>query len=220
VTKRAAKIEVLAHGPYQVTGDVPLRPRAPVRTAQDEPVAWRSDEPLPHRPSYYLCRCGQSRNKPFCDGSHSFELFDGTETASVAASAERDEPHEGPGITVHKDGELCHHAHFCKQELTNWFELIPRTDSTAVLTQLIAMIEHCPSGALSYELDGEVVEPPLPREIAPITDGPLFVSGGIQIERADGQPVEIRNRTSLCRCGQSANKPLCDGTHADVGFEA
>jgi CDGSH-type Zn-finger protein len=38
------------------------------------------------------------------------------------------------------------------------------------------------------------------------------------VERADGVPLETRNRVTLCRCGQSANKPLCDGTHRTVGF--
>ena len=61
----------------------------------------------------------------------------------------------------------------------------------------------------------------LPKQIAVTTeitasgpiDGPLWVTGGIQIERADGQPMEVRNRVTLCRCGASSNKPLCDGTH-------
>jgi hypothetical protein len=82
------------------------------------------------------------------------------------------------------------------------------------------MIEHCPSGALAYEIDGELVEPDLPVQISPIANGPLFVSGGVPIERADGELIETRNRVTLCRCGASSNKPLCDGTHAEIGFEA
>ncbi len=82
------------------------------------------------------------------------------------------------------------------------------------------MVEKCPSGTLSYALesDGEIVEPDLPREIAVIRDGPLWVSGGIPVERRDGKPWEIRNRVTLCRCGASQNKPLCDGTHKEIGF--
>jgi CDGSH-type Zn-finger protein len=220
MVSRRPNIEVIAHGPYEVTGDVSLNPRRVVRSNQDEPIAWKTEEALPHPTTYYLCRCGQSGNKPFCDGTHAFELFDGTETASVTTSAERAELHEGPGIVVHKDGELCHHAQFCKQDLPNWFELVPQTSSTSALIQLIAMIERCPSGALAYELDGTEVEPNLPVEISPISNGPLFVSGGIPVERSDGEPSECQNRLSLCRCGKSANKPLCDGTHIDIGFEA
>ena len=220
MTSREPRIVILAHGPYEVTGDVTLRPRCTVYSRHGEPLTWKTGDALPHPSTYYLCRCGQSRDKPFCDGSHAFERFEGTETASVVGSEARAEHHDGPAITVHKDGELCHHAKFCKQELTNWFELIPQTDSTGALTELIAMIEHCPSGALSYALDGEVIEPPLPEEIGPIANGPLFVSGRIPIERADGEPMECRNRVSLCRCGRSGNLPLCDGTHIEIGFEA
>jgi CDGSH-type Zn-finger protein len=43
--------------------------------------------------------------------------------------------------------------------------------------------------------------------------GPLWVTGSIPIERSDGKPFEIRNRVTLCSCGRSNNKPLCDGEH-------
>ncbi len=67
---------------------------------------------------------------------------------------------------------------------------------------------------------GDVVEPDLPKEVAVTPDGPLWVSGWIPIERADGQPLETRNRITLCVCGESKKKPLCDGTHKDVGFSS
>jgi CDGSH-type Zn-finger protein len=41
------------------------------------------------------------------------------------------------------------------------------------------------------------------------------VRGGIPIESANGKTYAVRNRVTLCRCGQSANKPLCDGSHSD-----
>jgi CDGSH-type Zn-finger protein len=49
-------------------------------------------------------------------------------------------------------------------------------------------------------------------------DGPLFVTGGVRVTRSDGEPFESRNRVTLCRCGGSANKPLCDGSHKTIGF--
>ncbi|NNE95102.1 MAG: iron-binding protein [Acidimicrobiales bacterium] len=211
-------IEVLAHGPYQVAGDIPLRVKRPVKSELGRPTAWESDEPLEHRPSYLLCRCGASDNKPFCDGSHAFDRFDGTETADSSPLESRVELHAGDGITVRKYGEFCEHAGFCANYGTNWFEMTAKTSDPKVRRRLISMIENCPSGALAYEVDGELVEPPLPKEIGVVPNGPLFVSGYIPIQRSDGEPVEIRNRVTLCRCGQSANKPFCDDSHSDVGF--
>lgn len=212
-------IEVLAHGPYQVAGNIRLRVKRPVNSEFGHPMTWKADEPMDHPASYLLCRCGASDNKPFCDGSHAFDRFDGTETAAPAPVEDRVEIHEADGMTVKKYGEFCEHAGFCVNHLTNWFEMSQDTSDPIVRQQLMVMIEKCPSGALAYEIDGELVEPSLPAEIAPVPNGPLFVSGGVPIRRADGEVVETRNRVTLCRCGASANKPFCDGTHADIGFE-
>ena len=214
------RIEVTPHGPYEVSGNVPLHPKTILRSDKGEAMTWSTSEELDHPQTYLLCRCGQSDNKPFCDGSHAFELFDGTDSASTNTSAERVEIHEGPGIRVLKDDELCQHAGFCSTKARSWFDMIPATDDHQVRLQLLGMIEHCPSGALAYELDGERIEPDLPVAVSPVTDGPLFVSGGIEIERTSGELLETRNRVTLCRCGQSGNKPLCDGTHFEIDFKA
>lgn len=213
-------IEVTPHGPYEVSGDVPLHPKTIIRSAKGEAMTWLKSDELEHPATYLLCRCGQSQNKPFCDGTHAFELFEGADAASTNTSRERAEVHEGPGIRVFKDEELCQHAGFCSTKLSSWFDMIPDTDDHRVRLQLLGMIERCPSGALSYELDDEPIEPDLPIAVCPVTDGPLFVSGGIEIERTSGELLETRNRVTLCRCGHSKNKPLCDGTHYDIGFEA
>jgi hypothetical protein len=98
------------------------------------------------------------------------------------------------------------------------WKAVSDTDDVTVRTMVIGMIEHCPSGALSYSLAGEQQEPTLPRAIGVIDDGPLWVTGGIPIELVDGTRLETRNRVTLCRCGASTNKPLCDGSHTDAGF--
>jgi CDGSH-type Zn-finger protein len=80
------------------------------------------------------------------------------------------------------------------------------------------MVERCPSGALTYQLDpGTAVEPLLPEAIAVTDDGPLWVTGGIPVTAGDGE-LERRNRVTLCRCGHSDRKPLCDGSHKEAGF--
>ncbi len=82
------------------------------------------------------------------------------------------------------------------------------------------MIERCSSGALTYPLAGSQkdVEPPLAAGVGVVDDGPLWVTGSVPVERADGLPLQVRPRMTLCRCGASANKPLCDGSHARTGF--
>jgi CDGSH-type Zn-finger protein len=101
--------------------------------------------------------------------------------------------------------------------------MVPHTDDTRVRAQVMAMIERCPSGSYAYTIKAgdDDIEPDLPQQIAvtfemtangPIR-GPLWVTGRIPIERADGQPMETRNRVTLCCCGRSKQKPLCDGTH-------
>lgn len=217
---REPHVEVLAHGPYEVTGDVKLRPRRVIRSERGEALTYRAEDEIAHGETYYLCRCGRSEHKPFCDGSHAFELFDGTETAATDTYDERAERHEGPGVVVRVDHELCHHARFCKNETNSYFDLIAQADATTTLSQLIAMIDRCPSGALSIEVAGNDVEAALPVQISPIADGPLLLTGGVRVTRSDGVEVEVRNRLSLCRCGGSQNKPLCDGTHGEIGFRA
>jgi CDGSH-type Zn-finger protein len=94
------------------------------------------------------------------------------------------------------------------------------TAESTVRAQVIAMIEHCPSGALTYRFDpdGDDVEPLLPAAVAVLDDGPLWVTGGVPVTTSSGTALEVRNRTTLCRCGGSANKPLCDGSHKELGF--
>ncbi len=100
-----------------------------------------------------LCRCGASKNKPYCDGSHG--------PAGFAASGE------------------------------------PATqDSQPLATR-----------------NG-------PVDITPLKDGPLLVSGSLEVVSGTGRTVNRVVKTALCRCGSSSNKPYCDGTHARVGFRS
>ncbi len=146
--------------------------------------------------------------------------FDGSEVADTGNISEREVTYEGTKIFVKDDRSVCIHAGFCGDRITNVWKMTQDSDDTQVRARIMSMIERCPSGALSYSLerDGENLEPDLPVEIAITPDGALWVSGGIPVERADGRPLEVRNRVTLCRCGDSANKPLCDGTHKENGF--
>lgn len=131
---RVNTVRVLENGPLAV--------RAPLR--------WRGED-VGLRAT--LCRCGQSKNKPFCDGSH--------HEAGFAATGE-------------------------------------------------------PTGNASQEItprDG-------PVEMAPVPNGPLHLKGALEIISGTGRTLERTTDAWLCRCGQSKNKPFCDGSHKAVGFRA
>ena len=214
------KIIVVFNGPYVVRGGVPLVRKEPVVSEHGEPLTWKRGEVVTSMANYALCRCGKSAVKPFCDGAHLAFNFDGSETAATGQVSERSTTYEGESIVVKDDRSLCMHAGFCGNRVTNVWKLVADTADTGVRAQVMAMVQQCPSGALSFGLEPQAdpVEPNLPREIAVTPDGALWVSGGIPVERSDGQPFEARNRVTLCRCGHSSNKPLCDGKHKEAGF--
>ena len=213
------RITVERDGPYVVTGGVPLGRRHIVRSERGESLTWRTDEVTERGGSYRLCRCGGTSTTPYCDDSHADDGFDGTESAPTDDYEDRATAYPGTGMTMHDDRGLCAHASFCATRQTNAWKMMRRTEETAVRSQAIAMVERCPSGAITYEVEGAPNEPALPTRVDVVEDGPLLVTGGIPVDRADGEPLQTRNRMALCRCGASGNKPLCDGSHAEVGFE-
>jgi CDGSH-type Zn-finger protein len=224
---REQKIQIQPNGPYLVHGDTPLVRKQQVTSEHGEPMTWQKTEEVETKETYALCRCGESNNKPFCDGTHVKTEFDGTETAATDKYEDRKIVHENStGIVIKRDYSVCAESGFCGDRLANIEKLAELTDDSIVRAKVMAMIERCPSGSYTYALteDAEDIESDLPRQIAVTTEmtsegpiaGPLWVTGEILVERADGQPMEVRNRVTLCRCGQSKNKPLCDGTHRAI----
>ncbi len=217
---RPARVKVQPNGPYVVSGAVPVTRATIVASDEGGPSGWRTTADLGARTVVALCRCGGSAHKPFCDGTHAAKNFDGTETAPTSTYDERAKSYEGTGVVVRDDRGICEHAGFCGNRLTNVWKMVEQTEDPAIRGQMMAMIGHCPSGALTYRLtvDGPDAEGDLPVAIAATADGPYLVTGAIPVERSDGEPFEPRPRMTLCRCGGSANKPLCDGSHKDNGF--
>ena len=68
--ERNSRIRVTVDGPYIVTGNVPLSKMVIETDEEGYPIRWREVEKYPQRKSYALCRCGKSKNKPYCDGVH------------------------------------------------------------------------------------------------------------------------------------------------------
>lgn len=211
-------ISVTRGGPYLVSGNVRVTSKTPVTSEHGEPITWKTAPASETRAKVALCRCGGSSNKPFCDGTHASLEWDDTDNAPEGTYAERAKSYGGEGIEVFDDRPICVHAGFCGNKVTTVWKMAAKTSDSQIRAEAIAMIERCPSGALTYAVDGETIEPDLPVAVAVIPDGPLWVSGGLEITRSDGSTLERRNRVTLCRCGQSATKPLCDGSHKEAGF--
>jgi CDGSH-type Zn-finger protein len=219
------KIVVTKNGPYVVTGAVPLALQSIVPDEQGSSWDWKQGKKFEGGPKYALCRCGASKNKPFCDGTHVAIGFDGEETASRAPYAEQAEKTEGPTLDLSDAEDLCVGARFCDARGKIW-NLIEKIDDPEARALAIREANHCPSGRLVVHdrKTRKPIEEPLPPSIGIVEDppmrcsGPLWVRGGIAIHSADGEPYEKRNRVTLCRCGGSANKPYCDGSHLEMKF--
>lgn len=219
------RIDVREAGPYLVHGGVPLVRKRMISSSDGDAIHWEKTDVLETNDVYALCRCGQSSNKPFCDGVHKKVGFEGTEAADTEPTADRHRVHDGTEIVVKRDGSLCMHAGFCVARTRKIPEMMADTHDSDVRAQVIGMIDRCPSGSYVYALEdgGADVEADLPAAIAVTEEsdsiaGALWVTGGIPVQRADGEPFETRNRVTLCRCGESSIKPLCDGTHRKIEF--
>lgn len=218
-------ITISRNGPYVVT-DLPLSRRAIRSNAADESIEWMELERLSTPERYFLCRCGQSANKPYCDGSHKQAGFDGTKTASRESYAPQAAVFDGPALAMMDAPALCAFARFCDRDGKVW-NTVGSATRGAPKDALIAQINQCPSGRLTArdKAAGRIVEPQLDPQVVLLEDpleqcsGPIFVGGGVEIVDEDGIPWERRNRVTLCRCGESKNKPFCDGTHASVKFK-
>ncbi len=58
------------------------------------------------------------------------------------------------------------------------------------------------------------------NQIKILNNGPLVVSGDFQLSDSQGNEFKKKDKVFLCRCGQSNNKPFCDGAHKKIGFES
>ncbi len=215
------RIKIQPNASYLVTGGPKLTTKIPVTNSEGERVDWADGKDYPDKSTYSLCRCGHSKNKPYCDSSHKEKDFDGTLTADREPGYTRRKVYKGEEITMTDDETLCAGFAYCDRFGSVWAE-IEQTDNPEVKKRMEKQISFCPSGRLEYYLDNnsEPVEIKYEPTIAAIPDGPLWVLGGIPVEAPDGFVYEVRNRQLLCRCGHSNNKPFCDGTHTSIGFKS
>ena len=225
--KAEVRVVVLKNGPYVVTGNVLLATQTIVTDADGGSELWKQGEPIPTQEKYSLCRCGQSKKRPFCDGTHTKVGFDGTETASREFYLDQAKVLDGPSMALMDAEQLCAFGRFCDPHGKVWNQ-VGRTDDQHVRAMFIRQVGDCPAGRLVAwdKAAGKALEPDLPVSIGLVEDpsegcgGPLWLRGGIAVISADGFEYEVRNRVTLCRCGELKNKPFCDGTHASIKFQA
>ena len=200
------------NGPYYLLNDMEVTPVPNLRRASGEACA--------NVRAVALCRCGASKNKPFCDGTHSAIGFKDAKTADP--SKDRRESYAGKRITILDNRSICAHAGFCTDELKSVFRMHEEpwiAPDEAGVKEIVATIRKCPSGALSYAIDGVEAEPPeRPAMITVTHNGPYALTGGIELMGVKFGEGASTEHYTLCRCGASKNKPFCDGSHWDVGF--
>ena len=214
------KIKIIRNGPYVVDSDICASEVTSIPDGDgvlDYKVEMSYDKTDTDN---YFCRCGHSERKPYCDGAHVKIGFDGTETSSRKLYDEEAEYLQGPVYDAMDNQSLCAVARFCDRNEGFWYAL-DHANEPHNKKYVEEVSCKCSAGRLTLidKKTGEKLEPRLEMEIYFVKDdpvehlGPIYVKGGILIVGADGFEYEVRNRVTLCRCGESGNKPFCDGTH-------
>jgi CDGSH-type Zn-finger protein len=208
-THAKQKIKVTKDGPYLVTGGIPLSEQNTCMDNNNQCHAWKEGKKLPAQENYALCRCGQSQRA----------RFNGTETASNIPYAEQAKVTNGPNLNLTDAEGFCANARFCDRAGSAWNLTEQSADPEARKTA-IEEAADCPSGRLiAWDKDGKPIAQHFEPSIGLVHDtqynkmGPIWARGGIQVESSEGKNYEVRNKATLCRCGKSANKPFCDGSH-------
>ncbi len=131
-------------------------------------------------------------------------------------------------ITIIWKPDVCIHSKLCWRGLREVFDpakkpwILPDAADTATI---MAQIDKCPSGALSYikNVPEEITVAPAMADVPAniiecLPNGPLLVKGEIIVKKPDGTEEAKSGVVALCRCGGSKNKPYCDGGHRTNGF--
>lgn len=179
-------------------------------------------EEIAVKPAMALCRCGHSKNKPFCDGSHKDAGFQSR--GGEPAGKDRLLTYAGEEAVVTFNPRICSHAAECGRIASHIFNpeerpwVQPDKGTRAEVEEVVAA---CPSGALALKRPDGAREHRMPDrcDITVEKDGPYWVHAVTPPAGAQAEGMSSRKYV-LCRCGLSGNKPYCDGTHRDEGWKA
>lgn len=143
--------------------------------------------------------------------------------------------YRGKQASVTFDAHRCIHAEVCVRGLPEVFDVSRRPWILADAgdpKRLEKVVLGCPTGALRMapptdeRVEGgadaaATILPEEPRKknsLSVVPDGPFYARGNLEIEATPGAGIVKDTRVGFCRCGASENKPLCDESHARVGF--
>jgi len=206
------KITATENGPYKVT-DVSALKNSQYKALEIEEET-------------YLCRCGGSANKPYCDGTHRKNGFSGQQNGAYIKNETA--AYKGDMITIYDNRNICSHRGYCTGELPTVFkETDPWIDPNGdTVEKIIALCDKCPSGALTYALPEQDKSqgPNDKKSVIRLSErhfgfhGPYDISGPIEIDGQIERTPELDFKTTLCRCGHSKNKPFCSGEHYNIKF--
>lgn len=129
-------------------------------------------------------------------------------------------------VTVVWKPSICIHSAICFKGSPTVFNPHQRpwiTPEGGTTQQIIDQVKKCPSGALSYFMNNETETKPVSITgesiVEVVPNGPLLVYGNLKVKESNGNEVTKNKVTAFCRCGNSSNKPYCDGTHQKIGFK-
>lgn len=159
----------------------------------------------------YLCRCGESGNMPFCDGSHKPAGFTGE---NPPQDPQEVRVWEGRRIQTFFNPNACMHVFSCKPLKALREAELAGDDAAAA--EIARVVDTCPSGALRWEATEDIgAEPRVPRAglVEVMEGGEVRLHGAYECENFPLMEGMDGERATLCRCGRSRNKPWCDGRH-------
>lgn len=128
-------------------------------------------------------------------------------------------------VTIVWKPKLCIHSANCVNGLPSVFNLDEKpwiNAKGADSPDIMATVDKCPSGALTYYKNSEKAQAAAKDsgfEVMALKNGPLLVKGDFEIKNSNGDTISCSGSTALCRCGESKKKPYCDGSHNAAGFE-